>query len=186
MKNENTFELQNGVKIERAIEGDFVEVEKLLYETWLTTYPNSEFGITKEDIETIFSEEEKKKQIEKHVAEFKKNLPNIHTFVAKKDGKVIGFCKIIEENDFYELDYLYVSTDLQGQGIGTLLWKEAKKVFTNKNKKIILKVISYNEKAIRFYKSLGFEVPENSVISKDYQMPISKNYLPEIEMILKI
>jgi ribosomal protein S18 acetylase RimI-like enzyme len=50
------------------------------------------------------------------------------------------------------LDYLYVSTDLQGQGIGTLLWKEAKKVFTNKNKKIILKVISYNEKAIRFYK----------------------------------
>jgi hypothetical protein len=72
MKNENTFELQNGVKIERAIEGDFVEVEKLLYETWLTTYPNSEFGITKEDIETIFSEEEKRSKLKNMLQNLKK------------------------------------------------------------------------------------------------------------------
>jgi ribosomal protein S18 acetylase RimI-like enzyme len=144
------------IKIVLATPEDATGIQEVFYKTWLDTYPNEECGITVDDIEyrykDHFTDEALKKRAEKIA-----NMPKDQTFLLAKDkDKVVGVSRVVRHKDNNELQAIYVLPEYQGKGIGKLFWEEAKKHF-DINKSIIVVVASYNNKAIDFYKKLGFK-----------------------------
>ncbi|WP_433748948.1 GNAT family N-acetyltransferase [Falsibacillus pallidus] len=80
-----------------------------------------------------------------------------------KDEGPLHVLMYVELEDFTFIDYLFVSKDARGQGLGHKLIEKLKK----KNKPIILEVEPVNyedtdtEKRLRFYKREGFEHAQN-------------------------
>lgn len=56
--------------------------------------------------------------------------------------------------------------------------------FLDKNKETIVQVATYNEKAISFYKKLGFVDTGKRFTEERFVMPISGSKIPEMEMVL--
>lgn len=85
-------------------------------------------------------------------------------FCAEADNKVIGFCAMLIENNFWQegqIAYVYamiVDESFRGQGIGKKLLEEAFQTAKNRKcKKIELDSGFPREKAHKFYESIGFE-----------------------------
>ncbi|MFA5421110.1 MAG: GNAT family N-acetyltransferase, partial [Patescibacteria group bacterium] len=68
-------------------------------------------------------------------------------------------------------------------GFGYALWQEARKIF-NPKKDIILHVASYNQKAIDFYKKLGFKSTDEIFFDEKSKMR-NGAMIPELKMIIK-
>lgn len=157
------------INIVPATPNDVRGMQEVFRRTWLDTYPNQEFGITISDIEDrykdAFTDDTLKKRAER-IAHPKEG----HTLLFAKEGeKVIGLCRIIKHQDSNELQAIYVLPEYQRQGIGRMLWGEAQKFFDT-NKDITTKVALYNNKAIEFYKKLGFEDTGRQFIDEKYKM----------------
>ncbi|GHY46459.1 acetyltransferase [Vibrio cholerae] len=67
-------------------------------------------------------------------------------------GNVAGFISIWEPDNF--IHHLYVATEYQGQGVGSMLLNGAKMKYDN----LSLKCMVQNQKALNFYLSQGFEI----------------------------
>ena len=89
-------------------------------------------------------------------------------FVAVEEDKVLGYCfckvKIFKDetvvHDHTELfiDDLCVDGSCRGQGIGTKLYNEVIRYAKNRRCNFVtLNVWSFNEKAMKFYESLGMK-----------------------------
>jgi ribosomal protein S18 acetylase RimI-like enzyme len=152
------------------------------YKSWLATYPNEKLGITIDDIEDrykgAFSGEKLKKR-EKVIA----NLgPNEKYVIAKDGDRVVGMCYALIRENKNQLEALYLLPEYQRKGIGTQLW-DAVLPFFDKTKDIYVEVADYNEKAINFYKKLGF-VDTGRRFSDDRFKMKSGAILPEMEMVI--
>lgn len=88
------------------------------------------------------------------VAAEREDLFDYELYVAKKDGKTVGFTAFTEE----ELAWLYVRPDCQRQGIGRALGEFALG-HMNENGQTV-EVLRGNEPARRLYRSLGFQETE--------------------------
>lgn len=162
------------VTIEPATVADFKGVREAHYSSWLATYPNKEIGVTEEDVHARFKDrlsDSRRNQFE----EVLKDTNNLY-LVAKLAGNVIGFAVFKKELERNFLDALYVVPEYFGHKIGYKLWSEGKKFF-NDNLPIELEVVSYNDRAINFYKKLGF-VMTDKVPKLGPIMPVSKIMLP--------
>ena len=82
--------------------------------------------------------------------------------VIDNNNKVIGFASFYNNNlNTYEafLSMIAVSTECEGQGIGSKLISEVENLCINSGMKVIkLEVNSNNEKAISFYLKNGYEI----------------------------
>lgn len=162
---------------------DYLSLHRVYYETWLATYPNKEHNITVEDIKYKYEEKLKPEKI----LEGQKRIMNLGEkelmILLEYSGEVIGICNTIEREDFNQLQSIYVLPKYQGLGLGYALWTEGKKIF-NPKKDIVIHVASYNEKAINFYRKLGFESTGKILRDEKYKL---KNgaIIPELEMIIK-
>jgi ribosomal protein S18 acetylase RimI-like enzyme len=165
---------ENVVEIRKAKAEDFEGVREVHYRSWLETYPNKELGITEEDIHKRFEDRfaENKKQ---KFLEFINN-PNIIYLVVMENSKIIGFSIFSKEDNRNFIEAIYLDPGHVGKGVGSKLWKELEKSF-DPNLPIELEVASYNERAILFYKKLGF-VFIDKVAKAAPQMPISKAAMP--------
>jgi ribosomal protein S18 acetylase RimI-like enzyme len=67
-------------------------------------------------------------------------------------GSVAGFISIWEPDNF--IHHLYVSSEYQNQGVGSMLLNGAKTEYGN----LSLKCMVQNRKALEFYLSQGFEI----------------------------
>lgn len=80
-------------------------------------------------------------------------------FIVADDGERIGgmayAAMVAEETDIVMLHQIYVEPELTGQGIGRDLFAEIETCFPGA-KRMRLEVEPANERAIRFYKGLGF------------------------------
>jgi len=130
-------------------------IARVRKETWLATYPNKEFGVTREDIlEKNFDSNDQierwRKAIENHTGPRK-------IWVAKtKDGKLVGYSqgkKGEKENEIYGL---YVLPTYQGKGLGRELMKRVID-WLGEEKPINLSVATYAKSAIELYKKFGFK-----------------------------
>lgn len=168
------------VEIANARPDDALGINTVLYEAWLATYPNEEAGITVEDIEHSY----KDRFSEEHLRKSRERLENIPSnerrLIARLDGRVIGVSRVIKEDEYNKLQTLYVHPDHQGQGVGTALWEEARRFF-DPSKDVLLEVATYNEKAIDFYKKLGFEDTGKRITDERFRMK-SGSIVPEMEM----
>ncbi|MES2630607.1 MAG: GNAT family N-acetyltransferase [Patescibacteria group bacterium] len=160
--------------IEQPKISDTLELAKLHNQSWIETYPNDEFGISKEFIENRISNRLSKEGLERREEAIKSSL-NAGTYFLRiardESGNIVGFIDgNLKENEYW-LDGLYTLKSTYGTGLGKQLW-EAFLPWT-KNKDILLTVASYNHRAIAFYTKLGFtKVDGSEGMFADTPMPI--------------
>jgi ribosomal protein S18 acetylase RimI-like enzyme len=168
------------IEINEAKTDDIFGISDVQKESWLATYPNEEFGITRKD---ILSEDFHNKDRIKKRSEIIKDLKsNTKFFVAKKEEKVIGYCCAQKFKDFNKIKSIYILPNFQKMGIGKRLLNKAFDFF-NDNKSVKLSVAIYNKNAINFYEKLGFVKGERFEHNPEGPF-ISGKEIPEIEMIL--
>lgn len=161
------------------IPDDVPQIEEVFYKSWLNTYPNQEIGIAAEDIEELFKDRAQRAANRlNHLAA----LPSNEIFlVAKKDGVVIGVCRILIHKNYNQVQSIYILPEYQGLGVGTALWSQACK-FSDPSKKMIVHVATYNKQAIDFYKELGFIDAGKRFTEERHRMQKSGVLIPEMEM----
>ncbi len=83
-------------------------------------------------------------------------IPISKTFVYEDNDDIRGFISIIN-NDF--IGALFVEKNYQSQGIGKSLIDYAKNLYDN----LSLAVYKENEKALEFYKKMGFKIISENI-----------------------
>ena len=137
--------------VRRAGSNDSNSLSTFFIEVWKEAGPGALgfTGATEESITKISSE-----------AFLKKVLTDSATpiIIAENAGKVIGFSslRMIDRNRA-ELSGIVVRENFTGKGIGSHLFEKAKEVAIDAGcEKIVVKTESVNNRAISFYKKLGF------------------------------
>lgn len=170
------------IKIEDAQPEHVEEIADVLYRVWLATYPSEELGITKEDIEYRFKDRKSESNLQERREEISGLDPNRRFIVALDSGKVVGLCRGDRGEEFNELKAIYILPEYQSRGIGKMLWEEMYNFF-DPSKDIVVHVASYNDKAIGFYKKLGF-VDTGERLTQERLRMRNGNIIPEMVMII--
>jgi len=151
-----------------------VQVRKL---TWLDTYPNRKYRITRKMLEDMnLGGPKALRKIRKRINRIGKSL---HLWIAKDKGTVVGYITVFRKPGKNYLGSLYVLSAYQGRGIGSQLMTKALKWF-GKNAPVSLSVVPYNRKTIKFYKKFGFKI-----ISPNCDCPVLADgrRMPSIKMV---
>jgi len=171
------------IKIRKSVPNDVYGIRSVQRVTWLATYPNDKAGITIEDIERKFKDDntpEGKQKIEEGKKRYQDKSKQ--TWVAEDDGEIIGFCAAGKEKGKIRILGIYVLPEYQSKGIGNSLITKAFK-WLGDAKTIFVNVVEYNLKAINFYKKQGFiETGKRGVFDRAASLPSGKS-LPEIELL---
>ena len=174
-----TVDLKN-IQIRDAAPQDVRGINNVVYQAWLVTYPNEEYGITREDIEDDYKDVFTEESITKR-EESMRNIPeNQKRLVAVYEGKIVGVSTTVRNEDNNQLRTIYILPEFQGKGIGKMLYAEAIK-FCDKNKKLIVQVATYTTDAIEFYKKLGFVDKGNRFTEERFRFK-SGVIIPEMEL----
>ena len=83
-------------------------------------------------------------------------IPMSKTFIYEDNDDIRGFISVIN-NDF--IGALFVEKNYQSQGIGKSLIDYAKNLYDN----LSLAVYKENEKALEFYKNMGFKIISENI-----------------------
>lgn len=169
------------IEIDVANTGDAIGINQVQKSSWLATYPNEDFGISKEDI--LSKDWDDPARIERWTGVIKGMGPKLRVLVAKKEGRVVGFCSIGKRPLKGVVYALYILPELKGMGLGLRIMQKSLEWFgewTN----VYLNVVKYNEGAIRFYSKLGFEIVSEIATTPYAILPTGKA-MPEIEMVKK-
>ena len=173
----------DGLEIRTARPEDAEGINRMMYASWLATYPSEEHGVTIKDIEDHFKDMFTEERIAKSRERLRNISPNELRLVAIAGGKVVGVSRIIREEGTNHLQTLYVHPEYQGRGIGTALWNEMK-AFLDPEKDTVLEVATYYQNAIDFYEGLGFEDTGERLADERFRMK-SGAIVPEMRMILR-
>ncbi len=167
------------IEIKEAAVEDVQSISEVQKETWLSTYPNAEFGITREDIlsEDFFDKE----RIESRTKTISDPTSKSKFWVVKNGNKVVGYCRAEKTDAWNKIRSIYILPEFQGQGIGNQLMEKMFE-FLGTTKPIKLTVAIYNDKAISFYERLGFK-RGNRLDKNPEGHFVSGREIPEMEMI---
>ncbi len=176
------------IEIERAVPADAEVICDIRDRAWIEAYPNTELGITAEDIK-LNAQGRNGEFLPRRIAYLKDELAKddgtgLTTFVAKADGKVVGYIDPrIDEQNRRRIGAIYVSPEAQGMGIGGKLMAKVLDLY-GRDQDIFLEVVSYNQIAIDFYKRFSFEKTD-TVVPEEEGRPDYMKSLPQVEMVLK-
>ena len=137
------------------------QIVAIYRESWLETYPNDELGITKEDLQSNFTD------MEQVTTEWRGKIKSEarKVFIAQEGAELIGFCVIKFSEEHNELEYIYLLPRCTGNGVGKKLMEPALAALGNQ-KPIELFGAAYNKTAIGFYKKYGFELTDDQLDPK--------------------
>lgn len=161
--------------IERTTPETIEEATEMRLQSWLDTYVNDKFGVTRQWIED-------RNKLQMSDAYRKRRLellsnPKLQSWIAKDEsGKVIGMTSpYTDTNGIQHVGALYVDKEWHGKGVsGQLMQKVID--FLDPTKPIELTVVAYNERAKAFYRKWGFqEVPGSESLFDDK--------IPEVKMV---
>lgn len=176
------------VEIERARPEDAEIICDIRDRAWIQAYPNAELGITPEDIQ-LNAQGRDGVFVPKRIAYLQQELTKddgtgLTTFVAKVDGKVVGYVDpYTDEQGKRFISAIYVAPEAQGNSIGSRLLQKVLDMY-GRDQDIFLEVVSYNQNAIDFYERFGFEKTD-AVVPEEEGRPDYMKSLPEIEMVLR-
>ena len=125
-------------------------------ETWLATYPNEAYGITKEDI--LAKDLANPARIDRWKASIlrARAAQDIQILVAKQAGETVGYCLVSrKEGEERYVHGLYVRPSAQGRGSGKALLLAAL-AWLGEDAPVSLGVAAYNVPAITLYQKCGF------------------------------
>jgi ribosomal protein S18 acetylase RimI-like enzyme len=173
------------IYIREALPDDAEAIRNVQYRTWLATYPNEVYGITKEDIEARFREDSDPEKARERRKRYRQSLcvPPFRVWVALEGTALIGFCRAKQDDLESCVQALYVLPEFQHKGIGKRLLQTALD-WLGVEKEVVLEVAAYNEKAIAFYRAFGFILAGSIPVSESLQMPSGVRF-PEIKMVKK-
>lgn len=162
--------------IRESQEKDDEILRKLNEQVWLDTYPNSEYGITGQDLKSYFNRTSGKKR--------KKNISNCKRFVAEVNGEIVGYCTGCVRDAYNQLKAIYILQECQGKGIGRALFTELASKFFDVRMDTVVHVAVYNQKAINAYKKWGFTDTGKRFEEERFCFE-SGSSIPEMEMLKK-
>lgn len=166
--------------IRRATPDDVFGMHEVFLAGWLTTYPNEEYGITANDINYKFEQALLPEKLAARKLRLAEPKEDELILVSESVGKIIGVCVGVKNTDYNQLQAVYILPEFQGKGLGRLMFNEVSKIF-DKNKKTIVHVASYNDKAIGFYQKLGFVSTGKITMDDKYKLR-NGSVIPELEM----
>lgn len=153
----------NPYRIEPASMDDVVGVGEAHLQSWLETYPNQEYGVTEDWIKSEFgflTKEGFKEDGEPNGIEFRKRTieelddRSLYEVVKDENGKVQGFLHAHRTPTRASLNAIYLTDELKGKGVAREFMDHLLQFADGLP--VDLEVISYNERAIRFYEKYGF------------------------------
>lgn len=149
--------------------------------SWLDTYVNDDFGVTKEWIEQRNTLQRSEEKVNSRRDRFLNNKTNgaMNAWVARDDsGEIIGSTTpYIDSDGVQHVGSLYVDKKWHGKGVSSELMTRALDWF-DLSQDIVLNVVAYNERAKTFYRKWGFEVVTGSE-------GMFEDLMPEVMMIRK-
>jgi RimJ/RimL family protein N-acetyltransferase len=170
------------VIIEHAKPEDAEAMMRLKRAAQIKAYASGEHGVSKDDMERKFTEEDVLRGIENWEGGIagEPHGGKRQTFVARVDGEVVGFTSPRWEDEQWRIGQLYVDPDFQGRHIGPDLLIKALD-WLGSDKDVYLHVLSWNDRAIALYEKFGFVKT-----GKEFPAEIGERgekLLPEIEML---
>lgn len=148
--------------------GDAEGINEVIKRSWYATYVNSQIGITKEDVDQMYAQNE-----QQQIEVFRKRIENPKdtdlTLIAKEDDQVVGVIRLVTYEDHVRVRTFYVDPSQTGKGIGTRLWNESL-IYLPKDRPVVAWPTEHT-KSVEFYKKIGFvptgeqEVGEPMVMS---------------------
>ncbi len=153
---------------------DLESVNSLTMQSWLDTYVNEEFGVTREWIEQFWAD---KAGDDKEALGWKLEHEKMNFLVATdNNGELVArSSQIVLPNGVQLIRTMYIDKRFHGSGLADRLMKAMIDWFDNA-KPIELGVTTFNQRAKNFYKKWGFEEVE---LFKELKF----GKLPEIKMI---
>lgn len=152
-------------RIEYMTENDIEAVTRLRLQSWLDTYPNEAAGVSREWVENRNAQRVSDEAVQSRLTAFKSDVENgtLHPWVARdRSGRVIGsVTSCVDKGGAQYVSSLYVDKDFHGVGVAPALMQKMIESFDSV-KPISLTVVSYNERAMTFYKKWGFVTVPNS------------------------
>lgn len=177
---------RQSLEVELATPEDAEAIFDVQRQTWLDTYPDEEASVTYEDIKTRL-EGENGELIPQKVERWKQGIETTGekraTFVVRDNDKIVGFVAPGIMDGQRRIGAIYVLPEAQGKGIGGKLLQKSLE-WHGRDEDIFLRVASYNQNAIDFYKRYGFE-PTDTKVKDDAAIQNGMTPIPEIEMVLK-
>ncbi len=150
--------MKNKWTIRKSNQSDVQAVTSLLLVSWLDTYVNEELGITRQ---FIFDS-----QIHYLTYDFYSNdckfeyfnntKDNLHMVAVDSNEIVVGFLHCRREEGKQHFSGLYLMPEFKGSGLAQE-FAERFSAWEDENMDSEVGVVEYNDRAIRFYKKLGFE-----------------------------
>lgn len=168
------------IPITEALPDDAEGIREVTRLGWLATYPSEEYGITREDIEAVFARGDNPAgaiRRRRLIAEDE----STRYWVAKDEGKVVGFIIGRKAEDRNSMGALYVLPEYQGRGLGSRLM-ETGLAWLGGQKQVAFGVAVYNRRAIQFFERLGFVQTGRPFHSPWTTLPSGKA-IPEIEVV---
>lgn len=158
-ENQSTYELPSNLAIREAQSDDAEQLAALYKAAWRATYPNDEYGITRQDIEEKTKNWGNQDDIQRRRESIQNSDEYTLSVVAEADGRIIGNSVFIRkpEKERNKLATMYVHPEYHGMGVGAALAKEGFQ-WLGSEKPVVLEVAKYNRRAIEFYRKFGFEI----------------------------
>lgn len=165
--------ISNKVNIIQATFNDIEIIQQIAYKTWPIAYAD------------ILSKEQLKYMLDSfyNIKALESQIEKGHIFLMAEDEKTkYGFASFssLDNPSIYKLHKLYVLPNTQQLGIGKKLLQEVIERIKSLHGKTLLLNVNRNNKAIEFYKHLGFSIIDiddidigNGYFMNDYIM--SKN-----------
>jgi ribosomal protein S18 acetylase RimI-like enzyme len=140
------------IVVKSALAEHAEEIAKVQRETWLAAYPSEAAGITHAMIE----ERVKTYESLERIARWREIIASGELVsVALIGGRVIGFSSGKRGDDVNHLAAIYVLPAYHGTGTAQKLM-DAALAWLGNDKDIVIEVVAYNDRAIRFYEKYGF------------------------------
>ncbi|OGC68790.1 hypothetical protein A2415_05455 [candidate division WWE3 bacterium RIFOXYC1_FULL_39_7] len=142
---------EDEIQIRNAVPEDAERIAEIEKQMWLITYPNEEFGISKEDIESKFDRALDRVEVLQDTLTY----PDHRYLVAVANNKIVGYFHGISGLNENQVVETYVLPEFQGKNVG----KKALDIlfqWFGKEKSIFAEIAAYNTRSMNFFKSLGF------------------------------
>jgi ribosomal protein S18 acetylase RimI-like enzyme len=168
-----------GVVVEQPIQDDLPSILDVIRTSWIGAHQNVELGITDKVLAREHYHRFEGVSGERWGAHITNPQAGIISMLARNpSGEIVGFCRAKEQDKSNVITGVYVLPEVQGTGIGTMLLNSMLEKL-NALKPTILRVATYNSRAIAFYGKHGFKP---TGLRENFQMKYSDKRIPIMEM----